>query len=150
MYTQEVSNGSLVPNGSGVLAADDLTAAPGVHGEWVVAMGAKIKRLMFIVTQVVLAGTTAPVVRFSKRLVPGSDTGAVVLGTLTIPSGTAVGMVLWKDIDPVDLLPGNAIKVENTVSTVDPGADTGQGLYAFECELDPETAANESNMLESA
>ena len=135
MYSIE-NGGLVIPAGSGVIGVDDLDAAPAVHGEYLVVKPCQIKRLMFIVTEAVVADTTAPAVRFSQRVTPGSDTNAVVLGTLTIPHGTAVGKVLYKDIDPVDLVPGDSIKVENTVQTVDAGSstETGQGYYAFELD----------------
>lgn len=152
MYTEEISNGLIVPDGSGVIGVDDLDAAAAVHGEYYVFKPMILKRIGFLVTEAVVADTTPPVVRFSKRLAPGSDTNAVVCGSLTIPHGTAVGKVVYKDITPVRFAAGDVLKVENTVRTVDAGSgtETGQGYYMFEMELDPETPENESDMIESA
>lgn len=152
MYTQEMNVGAVVPDGSGVIGVEDLDGAAAVHGEWFVLQSCEIKRLMFVVTEAVVADTTNPEVRFSKRITPGSDTGAVVLGSLIIPHGTAVGKVLYKDIDPVLLSPGDTIKLENTVRTVDAGSgtETGQGYYGFALDLSPEYVGNESDMVESA
>jgi hypothetical protein len=152
MYTQEINVGAVVPAGSGVIGVDDLDAAAAVHGEWLVMKSCVIKRLMFFVTEAVVADTTPPQVRFSKRVLQGSDSGAVVLGSLIIPHGTAVGKILYKDIDPVLLSPGDTIKLENTVQTVDAGSstETGQGYYGFELDLNPEYVGNESDMVESA
>lgn len=152
MYTEELSNGLVVPAGTGVIGVDDLDASPAVHGEYLVMKPCVLKRIMFLVTEAVVADTTAPVVRFSKRVTPASDTNAVVCGSLTIPHGTAVGKVVYKDITPVRFAVGDTIKVENTVQTVDAGSgtETGQGYYGFELELDPEQPENESDMVESA
>jgi hypothetical protein len=141
-----------IPLGTGVLGVEDLDAAPAVHGEYLCVKPCVIKRLMFNISEAVLAATTAPQVRFSKRVLQGSDTGAVVLGSLTLPSGAAVGEVYYKDIDPVQFQVGDTLKVENTVQTVDPGSgtETGQGYYAFEADESPEEAVENSEMIESA
>lgn len=143
---------SFIPNGTGVLAADDLDAAAGVHGEFLCVKPATLKRIMFVVTEAVLAATTAPQVRFSRRPTSASDTGAVVIGSLIIPSGTPVGGVVFKDVEPMQFFPGDALKVENTIQTVDPGSgtETGQGLYAFEADESPKAPADCSHMVESA
>lgn len=151
-YPQLNGMGSVIPAGTGVIGVDDLDAAAAVHGEYLVLRKCMIRRLMFIVSEAVLAATTAPVVRFSKRITPGSDTGVVVLGSMTIPSGSAIGKVVYKDIEPVELNPGDAIMVENTQQTVDPGSgtETGQGYYGFELEDCPESPSESGDMVESA
>lgn len=149
MYVDKLSNGRVVPVGTGPLAIEDISAVAAVHGEYAFQVKAQVKRLYFQVTTLVAASVTAPVVRFSKRLKTGSDTNAVILGTLTIPSGTPVGSIVYKDVLPVDFLPGNCLKLENTVQAVDGSSAAGQGLYGFEADFDFEQPANLSNMIKS-
>lgn len=151
-YEKLMSTGCLVPVGTGVLGVEDLDGAAAVHGEYLVMKRCAIKRIMFNVSEAVVADTTAPVVRFSRRILQGNDTGAVVLGTLTIPHGTAVGKILYKDIEPVVLEPGDTLMLENTQRTVDAGSgtETGQGYFGFEAVEVNEAAENETDMIESA
>lgn len=152
MYTEGLLHGAVVPSGTGPLGVDDLDAAPGTHGEWLVMRRCQIRRLMFYVTEAVVADTTAPAVSFTARVTPGSDSGATVLGTLTIPHGTAVGKVVYKDIEPFTLNPGDTLAPKSTVQTVDAGSstETGQGFYGFELHDMPEEPANSGDMVESA
>lgn len=147
MYTEAMGTGAVVPNGTTPLAAEDISAAAAVHGEHIVLKAVQIKRLMFVVTTAVVATTTAPVVAFKKRPTPGSTSGSSVIGTLTIPNGTAVGTVLYKDVSPVKLNAGDAICLEHTVQAV--GSAAGGGLYGFELIDHPEQPANQSDMLAS-
>lgn len=140
---------SFIPVGTGVLVADDLGAAAAVHGEYLCVKACQVNRIMFNVSTLVAATTTAPVVRFSKRVLQGSDTGAVVIGSLTIPDTTAVGKVLYKDVTPMNFKVGDTLKVENTQITVGGGA-AGGGYYAFESYEDPEDRKEQSDMVLSA
>ncbi len=150
MYTQESHVGAIVPKSTAVFTADDLAAAPAVYGGFLVAKQCQIKRIGFYVTVVCLAGTTAPQVEFNRRPTFNSAVGEILLGTLTIPTGTAVGTVVYKDIDPVVLFPGDELSLEHTVQAADPGAETCSGFYVFEIQDDPEVAGNQSKMLASA
>jgi len=148
MYTEQLGQ-AMFPSGTGVLGIEAIDAAPGVHGEYLAAKRVHIKRIMFIVTVLVAADATAPVVRFSRRPTPGSDTDVAVIGTLTIPDGTAVGKVLYKEVDVV-LNAGEALKLENTVQGVDGSSVAGDGFYMFELDDCPEEAAENSDMVASA
>lgn len=149
-YSEESLRGAIVPAGTAVLAADTISAAAAVHGEYLIGKRVKIKRLMFIVTTAVAADTTAPVVEFNRRPTPGSSSGEVQLGQLTIPDGTAAGKILYKDIDPVSLEAGDALALEHVTQAVDGSAAAGAGYYMFEADLDPEYVVNESDMVKSA
>lgn len=149
-YTEQDLMGCVVPAGTGVLGLESIDAAAAVHGEFIVAKRCKIKRIMFVVTVLVAADTTAPVVEFNRRPTIGSATGEVLLGQLTIPDGTAVGTVIYKDIDPVTLEVGDSLALEHVTQAADAGIAAGDGYYAFELEPDPEYVANESNMVASA
>ena len=107
-YTEEIREGAVRPGSSAVLDADS-TGATGVHGEYLVMKRLKVKRLMALVSTVI---SGAAEVEFKRRPTPGSATGEVSLGTLSIPDTTAVGQMLYKDIDPVLLNAGEAISFE--------------------------------------
>lgn len=142
--------GALTPEGTAVIAAENAAAAVAVHGSFLVEKQCRIKAVYFYVSIVCLAGTTAPVVRFLRRPTYGSTTGQVVLGTITIPSGTAAGKVMYKLITPTTLFPGETLTFEHTVQAADPGTPTCSGYYGFEVELDPEVPANQPNLVLSA
>lgn len=139
-YPQEGSAGAVIPVGSGVLAADDLSAT-GVHGEYMFCQRGSVKKLMAAVTTV-LNGPA--VITFRKRVTTGSATGASVLGTITIPTATAVGKVMYKEIDPVDMAVGDCIAFDVTTA-----ATSGGAIYAFLHDLDPEVNLNEGDLVAS-
>ena len=73
----------------------DIGAASADAGELSCVVPCTIHQLQFHVTDEVVAGTTtAPTVVFTKRPTPNSATSESVVGTLTIPDGTAVRAVI--------------------------------------------------------
>ncbi len=105
----------------------------------------------------VVLDTAASICTVSKRVLLGSDVGAVTLGTITIPTLTAAGKVVYKDRDafqtetttlvPTDfeLLPGDEIKIVR--------ADTGGSgslQYGVHVYIQSESAANCTDMIKSA
>jgi hypothetical protein len=126
----------------------DIGASSSDHGELLCFRPCKVKRLFFMLTSEAAGGSSvAPTVIFTKRPTPLSATSESVIGTLTIPHGTAVGKVVYKDITPVAFLPGDSLEISWTIGT---GSPTGIGMYHFEIEDDPETVENCSDMIESA
>jgi len=88
---------------------------------------------------------TATVLTYTYQPTPGSSTGAVVLGTITIPVATAIGKVVYKDIKPVSLPEGGEIIVAvSTTST----AGAGQAYIIF--GEDPECNSASPNLIASA
>lgn len=142
MYTDESLVGALVPDAS-AQGLETLSAAAAVHGERLIGKRVKVKRLKFHVT-VLISG--AAVVRFLARPTPGSATGQVVIGVLNIPTATAVGKVVYKDVEPYELPVGYALAMEQTSAANVAGA----GYYGFDAVIEQEVAANESNMIASA
>jgi hypothetical protein len=47
--------------------------------------------------------STAAVIALDRRVTYASDTGRVEVGRITIPIGTAIGKVVWKELDPTDI-----------------------------------------------
>lgn len=141
MYVNEQYVGAIIPAGSAVLAADDLSAAA-VHGEHLVGVRVKVSKFQFIVSVVTVGAAT---VVLKNRVAPGVSAGEVVLATLIIPGGTAVGSVIYKNLESVDIAVGHALALEITSA-----ATSGSGYYMFVCEQSPENPANESLMIASA
>ena len=128
--------------------AIDIGASSGTHGEWVCIKPCSVQRLLFAVSLEAASGTTtAPTVVFKKRPTPGSSTSESTLGTLTIPSGTAIGVTVYKDITPVSFAVGQSIQVSWTIGV---GTPTGQGNADIEASYSPEYYGNNSNMLASS
>jgi len=137
-----------VPMTAVLATAETLSASAAVHGEMICVKRCKVRRIMFAVSTAVVATTTAPVVTFRKRVSPGTAGGQSTIGTLTIPNGTALGKVLYKDVTPVEIQVGQTVCFDHTTAAV--GDPAGVGSYGFEVIEDPELAANESNMVASA
>jgi len=135
------------PDAAAPVIVIDIGASSTDAGELSCVKPCKVKQLQFHVTDEVVAGTTtAPTVVFTRRPTPNSATGEVVVGTLTIPSGTAVGKVLYKDVD-VSFDTGDVLEISHTIGV---GSPTGQGIAQAICEDNAETPANMSDMIASA
>lgn len=142
------------PLGTAALGQITLSSASASLGEFVCHRQCTISRLMFTVTTAVVGTTTAPTVVFSKRPTAGSATAAAVIGTLTIPTGTAVGTVIYKDISVTGAQPntgnlqvGQAVEVAWTVAV---GSPAGVGLAGFTSSEDPEVVGNNTKLVASA
>lgn len=139
-----------MPRGSAALDIEAVDAAAAVHGGHVCVKRCEVKRLMFMMETAVAADTTAPVVEFNRRPTIASATGEVQLGQITIPDGTAIGTMMYKDIDPVVFEVGDELSFELVTQAADAGTAAGDGYYGVLCIDDPEDVANESNMTASA
>lgn len=144
-YPQHSYMGAIVPKSTAVFTAEDLSAANAVYGGFLVMKQCRIKAFLFYVTTTISA-TTNPAVTMSRRPTYNSATGAVLLGTITLPTTTAAGQVMYKLISPTTLYPGDELSFEQTVQA----SSAGGGFYGFEIELDPEVAPNQTNMVKSA
>lgn len=137
-----------VPNGTGVLAADDLSAT-GVHGEYLVMRKVNVDRLYALITTAVVS-TGAVVIAFKARSAPGVTAGQVTIASVSVPAGSAVGKVVYKDgFDPYEMNPGQALAIEVTTAAAGGGA-AGGAVYGFEFQDSPEQPANITSMVESA
>ncbi len=143
MYTDESLSLAVVPAGTGVLGVETLSAAAAVHGEYLVGKRLKVNRLKFHVT-VLTDG--AAVVRVMARPTPGSATSQVVLGTLTIPTASTVGSVIYKNIEPYEVPVGYSLAFEQTSAANVAGA----GHYGLDVVIEQEVVGNESRMIASA
>lgn len=126
---------------------DDLSAT-GVHtSSWGITTQVLVAELRAMITTAVVS-TGGVVVAFKRYPTYGSSAGAVTLGTLTIPAGTAAGKVVYKRINPSNLIPGDQLVAEVTTAAAGGGA-AGGALYSFSAEEDPEYPPNQSDMIAS-
>lgn len=138
----------LAENAAEVLKEVDIGAASGDHGELLCVVPCVVKRFQFTVSGEAVSGTSvAPTVVFTKRPTPHSASSEAVSCTLTIPSGTAIGKTVYKDIADLKMAVGDSIEVAWTVGT---GTPTGMGFYSILCQDSPEYKGNNSDMVASA
>ena len=139
---------TLAQNAAEVLKEVDIGASSADHGELLCVRPCVVKRVMFTLTSELAGGTSvAPNVVFTKRPTPLSATGEAVAGTLVVPDATAIGKTVYKDITPVSFAVGDSMEISHVIGT---GTPTGQGVYSFYCEEDPEVPGNNSDMIASA
>jgi len=144
MYTKKVYG--KVPLGTP--AADSFLAAAVHSYSEVVLSRMQVSRLAIVITTTVVS-TANVVVRFYHRPLVGSAAGAVTLGSLNIPTTTAAGKVVYKDIDPVSVPPGSELAFE-VITIAAGGGAAGAGIYVVEAEQDPEYKTNETTMVASS
>lgn len=139
---------TLAQNAAEVLKEMDIGAASADHGELVCVKSCLVTRLQFTLTSEVAGGTSvAPRVIFTRRPTPLSATSEAIAGTVIVPDGTAVGKTVYLNIDPVAFAVGDSMELSHVIGT---GTPTGQGVYSFICEEDPEVPLNNSDMIASA
>lgn len=139
---------TLAQNAAEVLKEVDIGASSGDHGELLCVKPCKVYRLKFTLTSEAAGGSSvAPTVIFTKRPTPLSATNEAVIGTITVPNGTAIGKTVYKDIDPVSFAAGDSLEISWTIGT---GSPTGIGVFSYDCYELPEEADNNSDMVESA
>ena len=147
-YPQKASHLAFFsPDAAAPIIVIDVGAASADAGELSCNLSCRVKRLMFHVTDEAVVGTTtAPTVVFTKRPTPNSATGEEVVGTLTLPTGTAVGETIFLDVD-VSFDIGDVMEISHTVGV---GSPAGQGIAAFVCELSEEVTGNLSEVTATA
>ena len=136
---------TLAQNAAEVLKEVDIGASSADHGELVCIRSCMVVQCGFALTSEAASGTTtAPTVIFTKRPTPLSATGEAVVATVTVATGAAIGKVTYENNTPVTFAVGDSMEISHTIGT---GTPTGQGLYYFVCDEDPEVAGNNSDMV---
>lgn len=110
----------------------------------------QIKRISFFVTTLVSSSLTAAKVSLFSRPTSGSASGQVTLGVLTIPTGSAVGSVIYKDLESVRVNAGYDLAFGVTLQATDAGTAAGAGFAGMIVLADPDVPANQSKMVASA
>ena len=131
-----------------VMKEVDIGAASADLGELVCVRPCQVSQLQFTLTSEAASGTTtAPRVIFTKRVTPLSATGEAIVGTVIVPSGTAIGKTVYKAISPINFSVGDTMEISHVVGV---GTPTGIGVYSFICFDDPEVEANNADMIAGA
>lgn len=141
MYQQKVQP-QFVTGG----AAQSLTSAA-VVARWVAHRNLVVKRLAFAIQTATVSNANI-VITFKKRPIIGSASGESTIGTLSIPTTIAAGKTYYKDVSGTILKAGEEVVAEVTTQAGGGGA-AGAGSAFLDCEDDPETAANQTNMVAS-
>lgn len=103
---------------AGVLKEIDIGAASADHGELVCIRPCTVKRFLVAVTGEVAGGTSvAPRVVFTKRPTPLSSSGESVVATVILPDATAVGKVVYKEVEPVQFNVGDSVEISHVIGT---------------------------------
>lgn len=152
-YPEMTSYESVILRAGTITTAANLAATAGQWVGFAVLSPIMATRLKFIVTTAVTAGTTAPVVAVKRRPTLGSSSNAVVLTSMTIPNGAAVGTVYYRDIPYGSgtsnkyLNAGEELSLEVTTQATDGGTAAGAGFITVERENVVDQAANQSKMV---
>lgn len=89
---------------------------------------------------------TDAIMTFKYRPTPGSATGEVALGTMTLPvTGSAIGKQWWKKFTPFKANPGGEIVIDVTQA-----ATAGAGVAGVLVHEVTEAPGNVANMVASA
>lgn len=104
----------------------------------------KVRAIWAVVTTQIATATLTLTYKF--RPTPGSSSGEIVIGTLTLPVGALVGKSYYKDMALFDIpcVPGGEIVVQAA------GGATGNATVGISLEATPENPDNHSNMILSA
>lgn len=151
-YPEQVSYENIVLRAGTATTPANLAATAAQWVGYIAVSPVMATRLKFVVTTAVTAGTTAPVVAVKRRPTIGSTSGAVVLTSMTIPNGAAVGQVYYRDIPYGSgttnkyLNAGEELSYEVTTQAADGGTAAGAGFILVERENSVDQAANQTNM----
>ena len=130
-----------------VMREVDIGAASGNAGEYLCVKPCMVHRGQFTATSEAVSGTvTPPTVVLKKRPTPLSSSGETTVMTITVPSGTAIGKTVYKDVKPVQFEVGDSLHISWTVGV---GTPTGIGLVSVLCENSPRTPMENDDMIAS-
>ena len=131
------------------LCAVDIGAANATHGEFVCVRPCTIREAQFVVSlEAVVGTTTAPYVVLTKYAAPAAGGASAAVGTITVPTGTAVGKVVRKSSLSTSFAVGDVIQIKHVIGTG--GTVTGQGNVNWICEPNHEVAGNNSDISSSS
>lgn len=142
-YPQELMAGALVKQSNAFDTAEVLTAAAAVYGSYVAHYPLMVQRLTFQISSAV-SDLTGSVVAMQKVSVADVTTA---IASITVPNGSAVRKVLWKDFSPVKIGVGDKLEFKQSVQGGLGGTPAGAGFYGFVAQLQPEYVSNETNYI---
>lgn len=146
MYPQEMLAGALIRQSNAFDTAEVITAAAAVYGSYIAHYPIMVQRFTFQVSTAVV-DLTSSIVAIQKVTVANVTTS---IATITIPTGTVAGKVLYKDFSPVKIGVGDKLQLAQTVQGALGGTPAGAGFYGFVASMQPEVMGNETNAVASA
>ena len=131
------------------MAAVNLAAANGTHGEFICVKPCTIRYASFsVTTEAVVGTTTAPYVVLTKYSIPAAGGTSTVIGTITVPNGAAVGKVYYKKDLSTALKEGEVIQVKWVIAVG--GSVAGIGHVSWQCEPSPGSLGDNTNLVVSS
>lgn len=125
-----------------------VTAGAGQYAGYAVLRPISVKTIMFFVTATVTTGLVACKIGVVARPTYGSSSGGVTLGTMTIPTATAAGKVVIKEIsDAVKVAAGSELSLDVITQGTDSGTALGTGWFGILWEPSVDADANQSNII---
>jgi len=150
MYSEEYVTPCLIPSSAAAQTALSLVGGVADYASWYAGEQFILTRLMIIVSTTTATSTANPVVTFYARPTFGSTTGQISIGTITVPTGTAAGAILYKNVESVKIPPGYTLTARLTTQGTDASAAAGAGFVMFKGFVAPEDPRNVSLMVASA
>jgi hypothetical protein len=140
---------AVAANDTKPLCAVDIGAANATHGEFVCVRPCTIREAQVLVSlEAVVGTTTAPYVVLTKYAAPAAGGDSAAIGTITVPTGTAVGKVVRKSGLSTSFAVGDVIQIKHVIGTG--GTVTGQASVNWFCEPNDEVAGNNSDISSSS
>lgn len=151
MYPEKVVySGTVIAKSAAPATAANLAATAAQWAGYAVCQPLQVLRLYFFCTTTVTAGLIAPKVSVVRRPTYGSSSGAVTIGSMTIPTATAAGKVVYKDIAYASTaIPqaGEELSLEVAVQATDSGTAAGVGFISISYDPVIDNAADQTNMV---
>ena len=138
----------IAANSTKPLAAINIAAANGTHGEFVCVVPCTLRQLQATVTLATVSTSTVPVITFKKYTLPNAGGTATTIDTISVPDASTVGQTYYVKDLATEFLPGQVLQISWTLGTG--GSVAGEVVVSGVAEEDPEVPANESLMILSA
>ena len=139
---------AIAANSTKPLAAINIAAANATHGEFICVVPCTIREAQATVVLNTVSTSTVPVITLTKYTLPGAGGTATTIDTISIPDASTVGQTYHVKNLSTSFAVGQVVQVKHTLGTG--GSVAGEAVVSFVCEHDPETAANNAKMIESA
>ena len=149
-YDMHALGAQLMWRNNAYLTGANLAATAADWAELHCHIPVQVKRITFGVKTAVTAGNVAPTVTVYQRPTSGSNSSQVLLGTLTIPNGTAAGSIVYKDLESVRIKAGQGLAFRVNTQATDNGTAAGVGFPGALILLDPEYPVNQALMVASS
>ncbi len=141
-YDKQMGLGHLIRKSNAHDTVETLTTS-GVYGGYLITKPCAISEFKFYVT---VATVGVGEVEVNRRPDYNESSTEILIATLVIPTGTAVGKVVSKRFEPVQLSVGDELSFECNATV----ATTGSGFYDVVLHFDSESDGNQSDLVTSA